>query len=350
MRRTLLTLALLAFVTPAFAQSEADTLASLQGELVRTAGTIRTIERKLGELDTHLAALGEKQKALEADYDARRAKMAAMGSALTRMGRTPREAVLIRPGGPLQAARTSMLLNAALPVVEAEAQSYRDLLTDLQKTKSALAKTSAEAKTTREQLKANHRALTALLERRQNSGGGIVWQDEARKIAALSRAARNLSDLLSRLDTGGEARAQQDAFFASLPDDEGTLPVSGVIRVGYGQKNDIGAVSEGITIDTLPGSLVVAPLGGIVRYVGTFRGYGNIVIIAHKGGFYSLLAGMDKINVSEGQAIVSGEPIAILDDAVPANLTGAPPRKSVYYELRRGRQAVNPSQKLPGLG
>ena len=342
----------LLLAVPAYAQSEADTLASLQGELVRAASIIRTVERQLQDIDTHIAALNKKREGLEKDYTARRAKMATTLSALARMGRTPREAVLIRPGGPLQAARTSMLLSSSFPVIESEAQSFKNLLVDLEKTRKELADKSTQAKTARTDLQARHQALYALFEARRTAGGGdqIVWQDEAKKVADLARAARTLRDLLSGLDTGDAVHQQQEAYFASLPDSDGQMPVSGIVRVGYGQRDSIGAKSSGISIETLGGSLVVAPLGGIVRYAGPFRGYGNIVIIAHKGGYHSLVAGLDKISVSEGQTIVSGEPIAILDGDSDANPAKPAPRKTIYYELRYGGQPVNPSRKLPGLG
>ncbi|NBX66914.1 MAG: hypothetical protein EBQ96_07965 [Proteobacteria bacterium] len=336
---------------PAFAQSHEDTLAGLQGELVRAAGIIRGIERRIGELDAHLESLSGKKTKLEAEYAERRSRMASTLSALTRMGRTPREAVLIRPGGPLQAARTTMLLSASFPVIEAEAKAFGGLLTDLEKTSRELSEKSAQAKAVRADLRTRHADLTRLLDARSAAtGNDTAWVEEARKVAELARAARTLRDFLSGLDTGDAARAKADAFFAALPDDEGQMPVSGIIRVAYGQRDTIGAKSSGISIETLAGSLVVAPMGGIVRYAGPFRGYGNIVIIAHKGGYHSLIAGLDKINVSEGQTIVSGEPIAILEDLGDANPSASPVRKTVYYELRQGGHPVNPSRKLPGLG
>lgn len=350
-RLILTALLCLLLAAPAMAQSEADTLAALQGELVRAAGIIRGVERRITDLDAHLEQLATKQQKLEGDYNTRRARMATTLSALTRMGRTPREAVMIRRGGPLDAARTSMLLSASFPVIEAEAKSFGTLLTELQKTRRDLADKSTQAKAARADLKARHAALSELMDARANTlGGDTAWREEARKVADLAKAARTLRDFLSGLDTGEAARAKADAFFAALPDDEGQMPVSGIIRTGYGQRDSIGAKSNGMSIETLAGSLVVAPMGGIVRYAGPFRGYGNIVIIAHKGGYHSLIAGLDKISVSEGQTIVSGEPIAILEDLGDANPSADPTRKTVYYELRQGGHAVNPSRKLPVSG
>lgn len=330
---------------------DADSIASVQGELVRAAALIRSVERQLHDLDRRLAVLRTKSAALEKDYTARRVRMASTLSALSHLGRTPREAVLIRPGGPLQAARSSMLLSASFPVIRAEAESYRTLLTDLEKTRRELAEKSATAKAKSAELKAQHRKLAGLLDaRRTATAAGLAqWQSAARNVAGLARAARTLRDFLGNLDAGPSPQ-DMGAIFQALPDDDGQMPVSGIVRVAYGAKDSIGAKSSGISIETLPGTLVVAPMAGVVRYAGPFKGYGNIVIIAHKGGYHSLLAGLDKISVEEGQTIVSGEPIAILDGDSDANPGAPAPRKTLYYELRRAGQPVNPSQKLPGLG
>jgi septal ring factor EnvC (AmiA/AmiB activator) len=340
----ILTLFFLCMSAPSFAQQTDDTTA--QTLLVRTASIIRGIETQLQNLDTQINTLEVKREGLEKDYTTRRARIASSLSALTRLGRTPREAVLIRPGGPLQAARTSMLLSGSLPVVEAEAQSFKTLLTDLAKTKAQLSEQSAKAKAARDTLKTKHAELEKLFRARNSQG--IQTPQDAQKIRALAQAARNLQSFLNALDT---PQPQKNMQQQSIPESgNGIMPVSGIVRVSYGQLDPTGTKSSGISIETLAGSLVIAPLGGIIKYTGDFRGYGQIIIIEHQGGYYSLLAGVDKITVSEGQAIVSGEPIAILGDDSDANQAVSSMRKTLYYELRRGGQPVNPSRKLPSLG
>jgi septal ring factor EnvC (AmiA/AmiB activator) len=332
---------LFCFLFPALSSAQTIDHAVLQEQLVQAAADIRAVERQLNNAQETLATLETKRAGLEKEYMARRAKMADTLGALTRMSRTPREAVLIRPGGPLQAARTSMLLSASVPVIESEAASYRNLLTDLERTRVQLTEKSAETKAARVNLKMRHARLSTLMEQRDTP----ITEAEAQEIMTLAHAARNLRDLMGALDTSP----------AGLPaptfdEGDGQLPVSGVVRVRYGQTDALGAKSSGLSIETLPGSLVVAPLGGIVRYAGAFKGYGNIVIIAHKGGYHSLIAGLDKISVSAGQTIVSGEPIAILDASGISNQDIPPARRTVYYELRQGGSPVNPSRKLPDLG
>ncbi|MCB9987385.1 MAG: peptidoglycan DD-metalloendopeptidase family protein, partial [Rhodospirillales bacterium] len=316
----------------------------LQGQMVRAAADIRAIERQVETLDAHLEQLEARQSGLQAQYDARRGEMAATLAALARMGRTPRAAVLIRPGGPLMAARTSMVLSSGVPVIEKQAAAARALIDDLSRTQSELAQKADEARNARADLSARHDRLAALMQTR-----GASDPDAQRQAAALARDARSLRDLLRALDHGADV---QDALkqVKMPPPGEGQLPVSGIIRVAYGAKTPAGLTSSGLSIETLPGAVVVAPMGGIVKYAGAFRGYGNIIIIQHESGYHSLIAGLDKITVSAGQAIVSGEPIAILEGTDRASRDGPALRRSVYYELRQGGQPINPARKLPDLG
>ena len=109
------------------------------------------------------------------------------------------------------------------------------------------------------------------------------------------------------------------------------MPVSGIIRINYGQQDEIGAPSEGLHIEGRQGGLVVSPMGGIVRYTGPFRRYGQLIIVEHKKGYHSLVAGLARIDTVVGQSLAAGEPIGILGDA------------NLYYELRYKGRPVNPS-------
>src|SRR5690606_23504711 len=108
-------------------------------------------------------------------------------------------------------------------------------------------------------------------------------------------------------------------------------------------RDDIGAKSEGIRIEARNGALVVAPLGGIVRYSGDFRNYGKMVIIEHKNGYHSLVAGLARIDTVEGQSLEAGEPLGVL-----ATQNGQKP--VLYYELRLNGQSVDPARKIGDLG
>ena len=118
-----------------------------------------------------------------------------------------------------------------------------------------------------------------------------------------------------------------------------TFPVIGRINQHYGSNQLAGGTRKGIRIESSPGAQVVTPYNGRIVFAGPFRGYGRLLIIEHGRGYHSLLAGMARINVSVGQWLLSGEPVA--DMGKP--LSGRP---NLYMEFRVNGQPVNPNPWL----
>jgi len=116
------------------------------------------------------------------------------------------------------------------------------------------------------------------------------------------------------------------------------FPARGRVAERYGQINEVGHETKGITIQTRKEAQVIAPHDGQVVFAGPFRGYGLLLIIEHSDGYHTLLAGMARIDCPVGQKLLAGEPVGQMgsDDAKPA----------LYVELRHNGQPVNP---LPWL-
>ena len=118
------------------------------------------------------------------------------------------------------------------------------------------------------------------------------------------------------------------------------MPMRGEVVRLYGQAGSTqGETNKGIIIRGQPGAQIVAPFDGRIAYAGTFRGYGQILIIDHGERYHTILAGLDRIDAVVGQWVLAGEPVAQMSD-----LAGRNPE--LYLELRRTGQAINP---LPWL-
>ena len=96
---------------------------------------------------------------------------------------------------------------------------------------------------------------------------------------------------------------------------------------------------------TLAGAVVSAPADGSVLFSGPYRTYGQLLIINAGGGYYVLLAGMDRISVAPGQFVLSGEPVGAMGDgstrmAAAAAVGAAQP--VLYIELRKDGTAIDP--------
>lgn len=111
------------------------------------------------------------------------------------------------------------------------------------------------------------------------------------------------------------------------------LPARGKITARYGQRDSTGSAQKGIVLQTRARAQVIAPADGVVAFAGSFRGYGQLLIMEHGGGYHTLLSGLDRIDATVGQRLLMGEPVGTMGPA------DAP---SLYFELRHDGQSINP--------
>lgn len=117
-------------------------------------------------------------------------------------------------------------------------------------------------------------------------------------------------------------------------------PVIGQVISKFGPKPG-GLYNDGINIKAKNGDNVKASEDGVVAYVGNeLRGYGNLIIIKHSGGWISAYAHLDKSKVKRGEKVKKGQSIALV------GTTGNVKSPQLYFGLRKGREAVNPQMYL----
>lgn len=120
-------------------------------------------------------------------------------------------------------------------------------------------------------------------------------------------------------------------------------PVRGEIVSKFGPKS-AGLFNDGINIKAKSGQNVLASEDGIIAYVGNeLKGYGNLVIIKHAGGWISAYAHLKDFAVNRGQKIYQGQKIGSVGDS------GKVKYPQLYFGLRKGRDAVNPETHLNHL-
>ena len=94
----------------------------------------------------------------------------------------------------------------------------------------------------------------------------------------------------------------------------------------------------GIALVSRPGAQVVAPASGRVAFAGPYRGYGQIVIIEHAGGWTSLVTGIAQLDARVGQQLLAGSPLGVAGQGKPV----------LGLELRRNGEPLNPLDQLRG--
>ena len=117
-------------------------------------------------------------------------------------------------------------------------------------------------------------------------------------------------------------------------------PVRGKVISNYGAKAK-GLHNDGINIAAPRGTAVKVVENGVVAYAGNeLRGFGNLLLIKHDGGWITAYAHNDVLNVKRGQKVSKGQTIARVGS------TGSVTRPQLHFEMRKGKRTVDPRKYL----
>ena len=304
------------------------------------------IEERIGELDVERAARA-------ARIAGRREEIAGLAGALQRLARRPPEALALEPGTPLDAARTGTLVARLVEHLTAEATALKADLEALEEARGKAVRARGDLANALSQLARERQTLDETLARRADAVARLLSDGRAAadRAARLGREAGDLRDLVSRLDppeTAARARTARPPPASGRAADPESLagyrwPAVGRIVEAWGQALAGGQAARGVLIEPRAAASVVAPFDGSVAFAGPFRGYGQILILEHAGGYHSVLAQLSRIDAAVGQTVTAGEPVG----QAGTDERGAP---TLYLELRRHGQPVDPSPWLQSAG
>ena len=367
--------------------------ARLSVELIEAGKKVQASEAKLTETETELAALTEQVNVIQGSIAERRAVIVKMLSAMQRMGRTPPPALVTRRDDALAVVRSAMLLTDVFPELKYQADNLSRELEGLVALESGIREQRDQEKREADGLAAERGHLDRLLaEKKTNLVQGeadLVQTKQA--LTDLAAEATTLNELVERLDAriakveiaqyAGEIAAERalrerheqlvmarpanenvvelkpestKVAFASpsrmkplTPFDaaKGTLrlPTQGKHLKRFGDADATGRTLKGISLQTRGEARITAPADGWVVYAGEFRSYGQLLIINMGGGYHVLLAGMSRIDVSLGQFVLAGEPVAEMgNSAAPSQGGEDNSRPVLYVEFRKDGRPIDP--------
>ena len=365
-------------------QSLDQHLATLRAQMIAVAKDIQDQEYSVTVLESRLADMERGAQTMSEALKRRDAQMARVLLALERLALHPGDALSLSPLAPDDAVRSAILLRAAIPNIKTSAASLQSDLGAFYRARAQITEQKEKVAAGAAALLQKRMTLEKLLhERTEQQVALAARSDEAdRRLAKMAQEARDLRELFAKL---ADEKAKRDyeerkraaarsveppasvtpsattkappgvasepkpaakddvAVTRSFAKARGTMPfpVAGPLAGKYGEAagtaEDAGLRAKGITINARAGAQVVAPFDGIVAFAGLFRGYGQLLIIEHSEGYHTLLAGMGRIDIAVGQRVLAGEPVGLMNESASSSL---------YVELRRDGQPINP---LPWL-
>ena len=374
----------------ALAALEADIAAlrtdqqALDEKIAETASRRAALDQRIAAGEQSMTGLSERQESVRLSLVSRRSVLAEVLAALQRIGRDPPPALLVSPEDALSSVRSAILLGAVVPEIRAETEALASDLKELaalrqaiaeerQSLAAALAENEAEEQRLAN-LAAEKIALQAESQRRfdrERARAEALSVRSAELEGVIATLAGEIVSLREEAEAARKAEEERQrklaerlerarAFAAvAVPDKNrimpayafskltGTLirPVTGDTVRFFGAEDGTGHTLTGEVLATAKGATVYAPADGWVAYAGPFRSYGQVVILDAGEKHHVVLAGMEKIKVSAGQFVVSGEPLATMGQtrfAGSAALTLASERPTLYIEIRKDGQPVDP--------
>jgi len=158
---------------------------------------------------------------------------------------------------------------------------------------------------------------------------------EERQVAALEPSAQQPRRSLKDAATGTAPERSEEGF---------RWPLDGEIISGFGDKPN-GTRNDGINIRARPGATVAAADNGVVVYAGDeVPAFGRMLLIRHDDDYLTAYAHNETLLVAVGDEVARGQAIA------KAGNTGDVVEPQLHFEIRRGRNPLDPARHLPAAG
>ncbi len=342
----------------------AGEIKNVQKQMVRSAKAVREKESLLEKLRAQLVELEQREKELKDNLALSDKQMVGLVTALQTLALRPDEVVFLEPQSPIMHLRSRKLLNYALPQVRMSNDKFLKDLSELSETKKKIEKQTQNVKTTQAQLNKRATQMNKLIRQKSllQAQYDATHQKSKKRVVSLANQAKDLKELLEKLEAEKKRRAAEQARIKAQQEKErlaanqraetvesepvvrlpkgkfkkakGSLsyPVRGRIVERFNDITSAGLHAKGLTIEAPGGSTVMNPYHGVVLFSGPFKSYGQLLIIDNGDDYLTLLAGMESMNVSEGQELLAGEPVGRLKSG-----TGR-----LYMEIRHKGQAIDP--------
>lgn len=316
------------------------------------------LEEKTAELDAERAELEQRQQTL-AEREARlrdglaqrRAELARRLRAAYPLTRGSALQTLLGDGDALQAKRDLHYLRELIHPVQEARRALEAQQAELAENREAIARTERSLEQAGERLDAHYRDVRENLDEQQRllARLGETLDEQQQSLKSMLERKRRLDREVAAARAASKRRAeeqkaaQEQASRSRTPQSEPAvategIPVTGSIKRRFGESLPQGGLrNEGVEFRAAAGTPVRAVAEGEVAYAGPLKGWGNLVMLRHRGDYLSLYAHCRSLAVSKGQSIARGQTLCD-SGVIDAN------REGLYVEVRRGNRPVDPTR------
>ncbi|MDR1124123.1 MAG: peptidoglycan DD-metalloendopeptidase family protein [Elusimicrobiota bacterium] len=255
-------------------------------------------------------------------------------------------------GGAAARAASAAFINAHmafLSKLDSEARRAGDKIEDIRSQSRRLLAKKDALETSKENIKDDYQKKKGDLEDARQRA-----LEAARNLKELKESAAQMQAILKEAEARRKETAKKTGAPLTRPAPDvkkNTLmwPVSGKIISRFGREYNAQLKTyifrDGVKIAAPAGTPVEAVKDGGVIYAGPFRSYGNVVILDHGGGFFTIYGFLSEIKTQIGQDLGAGQVLGLSgrDGQGSAMGSGA---DALYFEVRIGTAAEDPERWL----
>jgi murein hydrolase activator len=330
----------------------ADALRESERAISRTNQRLFQVAQQRRQLNAELGRLKQQARELEQHIDAERDRLGKLVYRQYVAGQPESLRLMLNRQDPNETARQLHYLGY---ISRARAELIASLRTNLDTLNTLAQRTTQKNADLRalesEEAKQKQRLVEEKADRQKVlSRASSEIARQRKEISTLKRNEQRLTQLIDRLAREAERRRKSTGLRNNqLPDASASgsafrklkgnlrLPVIGELMNRFGgQRQDSGLSWKGLFISARSGQEVKAIASGEVVYADWLRGFGNLLILDHGGGYMSLYGNNEALLRQVGEKLRAGDTIASVGNS------GGNPDSGLYFELRHQGRPFDP--------
>lgn len=309
-----------------------ESLQKLDGELYQREKELKQMEARLAQTKAKLHQIREQILRLNGEMEKTREELFSRLRAIYRMGKTPREVYLLSSESYLDYLKINKYLRAIVDSDSRLIETYREQLALKERYQNELIEDQKQLERNRFEVERKKEEVQRIRIEKQDLLKSIQTQKIVyqKLIAELEERSRELQALIQKLEREKSALAYGKTKPLAY---KGKLdpPVHGKVISLFKEKGQ-----NGIEIQAPMGAEVRAILPGKVLFADWFKGFGNLIIIDHGDGTFTISGYCSQLLKKIGDEVEKGEVIALVGNV------GSIKGPSLYFEVRYQGKPQNP--------
>jgi len=306
--------------------------------------SVNKVKKSIAEVDKKLSGAEQKINELESRRDVIRGRLDKRLRAIYKMREGTFLKVIFSSLSSEDLGKRYKYMSMVMASDRALIKEYEASLFKLEEERDRYDALKTEMEGQRKKLQKSSYLASLELDGKKRLLGGIKKEkkNHLAMVKELEDAAEELKGLLSTIRKSGSFQAPSGGFLAS----KGYLkmPVNGEVVSRYGKVSHpefkTVTFNNGIVIDSEFGTSVRNVFSGKVAFVGWLKGYGQIVIVDHGEGFYTLYGYLAEVLKEKGDFVQKG------DELGKVGVSGTNDDPGLYFEVRQKGTPKDPATWL----